>query len=62
LGDREALNIEELKNDEALAASVAIFFEKNPSVSSFFPGLKDFLAQKYSGLFDKSLQPIAGCS
>jgi hypothetical protein len=55
LGDREALNIEELENDEVFAASVAISFEEDPSVSFFFPGFKDFLAQEYPGLFGKNL-------
>jgi hypothetical protein len=62
LGDREALNIEELKNDEVFAASVATSSEENPSVSFFFPGLEDFLAQEYPGLFGESLQPTAGYS
>ena len=62
LGDREALNIEELENDEALAASVATSSEENPSVSSSFPGLEDFLAQEHPGLFGESLQPTAGRS
>jgi hypothetical protein len=55
LGDREALNIEELENDETLIASITTFFEENPSASSSFSGLEDFLAQEHPGLFDKNL-------
>jgi hypothetical protein len=55
LGDREALNIEELESDEALAASVATSSGENPSASSSFPGLKNFLAQEHPGLFGKNL-------
>jgi hypothetical protein len=55
LGDREALNIEELENDEILAVSVIISSEKDFSVSFFFPGLKNFLAQEHPDLFDKNL-------
>jgi hypothetical protein len=60
LGDREALNIEELKNDKIFAASITIFFEKNPSVSSVFSGFRDILAQEYSDLFDKNSQLVSG--
>jgi hypothetical protein len=55
LDDREALNIKELENDEVLIASITIFFEENPSASSFFSGLKNFLAQEHPGLFGKNL-------
>jgi hypothetical protein len=55
LGDREVLNIKELKNNEVFAASIIIFFEKNLSASFFFSGLEDFLAQEHPGLFDKNL-------
>jgi hypothetical protein len=55
LGDREALNIEELENDEVFAVSIIIFFEENPSASFFFSGFKNFLAQEYPGLFSENL-------
>jgi hypothetical protein len=55
LGDREALNIEELENDEIFAVFIIIFFEESPSASSSFPGLKGFLAQEHPGLFGKNL-------
>jgi hypothetical protein len=54
LGDREALNIEELENDEVFAASIITSSEGNTSTSFFFPGLEDFLAQEHSGLFGKN--------
>jgi hypothetical protein len=55
LGDREALNIKELENNEILVVSVIISSKKNPSASSSFPSLKDFLAQEHPGLFGKNL-------
>jgi hypothetical protein len=55
LGDREALNIKELKNNEALAVLTIILFEKNPSASFIFPDFKNFLAQEHPDLFGKNL-------
>jgi hypothetical protein len=55
LGDREALNIEELKNNEIFVVFIIIFSEKNSSAFFFLPGLKNFLAQEYPGLFGKNL-------
>jgi hypothetical protein len=54
LGDREALNIKELKNNKIFIIFITIFFEKNPSVSLVFSGFGDFLAQEYPDLFDKN--------
>jgi hypothetical protein len=55
LGDREALNIKELENNKIFAVFIIIFFEEDPSASSSFSGLEDFLAQEHPGLFGKNL-------
>jgi hypothetical protein len=55
LGDREALNIKELENNEVFVVSITISSEEDLSASSFFPGFKDFLAQEYPGLFGENL-------
>jgi hypothetical protein len=60
LGDREALNIEELENNKVFTASVTTSSEKNASASSSFPGFKNFLAQEYPGLFGKNSQSTIG--
>ena len=59
LGDREALNIKELKNNEIFIIFIIIFFKENPSASSVFSGLEDFLVQEYSSLFNKNLRLVA---
>jgi hypothetical protein len=55
LGDREALNIEELEADKTTTVFITTASEKDPSFSFVFSGFEDFLALEYPGLFNKIL-------
>jgi hypothetical protein len=59
----ELEKLEEQEKSNILSASSAVtaIFSENELASSFFSGeFNMFLAQEYSDLFDKNLQPTAG--